>query len=70
MANYVMAEFPLRTGYSPKRLKHATDIMILKKEGLYDLESLRTIVLFEADSNHNNKFLGQETMKRALPQGG
>ena len=67
MVNYVMAEFPFRTGYSPKRWKNATDVMI-KKAGLYDVEKLRTIVLFEADFNHNNKFLGREITKHAIPQ--
>ena len=30
MINYGMAKFPFRTGYSPKRLKNATDVMIQK----------------------------------------
>ena len=40
--------------------------MILKKAGLFNLEKLRTLCLFEADYNHNNKFLGREVMKHAL----
>ena len=31
LVHYVMAEIPLRTGYSPSRWKEATDVMILKK---------------------------------------
>ena len=34
--------------------------------GIYDVNKLRTIVLYESDFNHNNKFLGREMMKTAL----
>ena len=60
-----MAELPFRTGFSPLRWQHATNVMILKKAGLYNLEKLRTICLFQADFNHNNKFLGKSTMAHA-----
>jgi hypothetical protein len=61
-----MAEIPLHTGYSPERWKNATNVMILKKAGLYSLEKLRTLVLYEADFNHNNKFFGRTTMQHSL----
>jgi exonuclease III len=64
--HYLMAEIPLHTGYSPVRWKQATNVMILKKAGLYSLEKLRTLVLFEADFNHNNKFCGRTTMQHSL----
>ena len=32
------------------------------------MEKLPTIVLFQADFNHNNKFLGKEIMKHTIPQ--
>ena len=60
--HYAMAEIPLRSGYSPSRWKKANNVMILKKEGVTDLDRLRTLVLFEADFNHNNKFLGRSMM--------
>ena len=63
--NYVMAEVPFQSGYSPSRWKNATDVMILKKAGLYDVDKLRTIVLYEADFNHNNKWLGKSMMETA-----
>ncbi len=66
LLHYVMAELPFITGYSPSRWKTATNVMILKKSGLYNLEKLRTLCLFQADFNHNNKFLGKETMSTAL----
>ena len=64
-----MAELPFHTGQSPERWKRATNVMILKKEGNQSLDSLRTLVLFEADFNHNNKFLGKATMHHAIKSG-
>ena len=64
--HYRMAEIPFRTGYVPKRWKKANNVMILKKEGVSDLDRLRTLVLFESDFNHNNKFLGREMMHQMI----
>jgi hypothetical protein len=36
--------------------------MILKKAGLFQVDKLRTLALFEPDFNHNNKFLGRAFM--------
>ena len=62
LLHYAMAEIPFRSGYTPSRWLKATNVMILKKEGITDIDRLRTIVLFEADYNHNNKFLGRSMM--------
>jgi len=43
--HYNMAEIPFRSGYSPNRWRNATNVMILKKEGVHDLDRLRTLVL-------------------------
>ena len=40
--------------------------MLLKKEGYFIVEKLRTIVLFESDFNQENKRLGREAMNLAL----
>ena len=61
--HFELAEIPFRTGYSPTRWQEATQLMILKKLGLIDVERLRTLVLYEADFNHNNKFLGKSMME-------
>ena len=63
LTHYVFAEIPFRSGYSPKRWKNATNVMILKEPGIYDIDRLRTIVLYEADFNHNNKYLGRSMMQ-------
>ena len=67
-ANYIMAGIPRATGFVPNRWRKGTDVMLLKKEGLFLLEKLRTIVLFESDFNHENKRLGREAMSMALDQ--
>ena len=62
LVHYIMAEVPFRTGFSPTRWKCATNVMILKKAGVFDIEKLRTLCLFQSDYNHNNKFLGRKMM--------
>ena len=64
--HYIMAEIPFRTGFVPDRWKVATNVMILKKAGLFNIEKLRTLCLFQADHNHNNKFLGRNLMAHAV----
>ena len=41
--------------------------MILKSAVNYNIDKLRTIVLYEADFNHNNKFLGHRMMQHTVP---
>ena len=66
LLHYAMAEIPFRTGFSPERWHYATNVMILKKAGLYNVEKLSTICFFQADFNHNNKFLGRQIMNHAI----
>ena len=65
-SHYILAEIPFRTGYNPCRWKQATNVMILKKAGIFDITKLRTIVLYEADFNHNNKWLGKAMMQHTI----
>ena len=69
LVHYIMAEVPFRTGFAPQRWKQATNVMILKKAGLFDVEKLRTLCLFQSDYNHNNKFLGRELMMHSVNHG-
>jgi hypothetical protein len=57
-----MSHIPYATGYSPKHWQHVVDFELLKKEGVFCLETFQTIQLFEPDFNQNNKFLGKVTM--------
>jgi hypothetical protein len=46
---------PFMLGFSPKSWQIITDVAILKKSGVYDMESMRTIMLLDTFSNMNNK---------------
>ena len=61
----VLAMIPLTTGYILKRWKQTVNVMIEKKKGNYRVDGLRTIMLFEPDFNHNNKWLGRCMMRWA-----
>ena len=43
IVHWALAEIPFRTGYTPNRWKEATDVMILKKAGVYNVENLATV---------------------------
>jgi hypothetical protein len=61
----IMANLPYRYGFSPDRWQKALDVMLEKKPGIRRLDTLRAILLFEADFNQNNKRLGREMLYRA-----
>ena len=63
--DYILREIPFRTGFSPKPWQLITDLQIYKKNMEIDVESMRTITLFSADFNINNKLLGQRIIKQA-----
>ena len=63
---YQMSILPMQAGFSPERWKQGTDVMILKAPEVYFLDKLRTIVLYEADFNHENRRLGKDAMQSAL----
>jgi Reverse transcriptase (RNA-dependent DNA polymerase). len=54
------------TGYSPVRHRRGVDVMLLKKENVYDIDKLRTIVLFDTEANMNNKHTGRRAMNAAI----
>ena len=66
--HFEMSIMPMMTGYSPNRWKQGIDVMLLKAPEVFLLEKLCTIVLYEADFNHENKRLGRDAMKMALNQ--
>ena len=64
--HFGMSELPFTSGFTPARWRKGTDVMLLKKSGDYRLDKLRTIVLYEADFNFQNKQLGRSAMRQAL----
>jgi len=63
--NATMAEIPALTGYSPNRWRHGLNVMLEKTPGNIEVERLQIILLFEADCNQNNKWLGRAFMQEA-----
>jgi hypothetical protein len=64
-----MANFPLRSGYSPERWQHGVEVMLLKQFNNFHVSKLRAILLFEADFNFNNKRIGRSLMWQAEDMG-
>ena len=60
-----MTNIPYATGLAPTRWKSGINVMIEKKKGDFRVNKLRTILLFEADFNQNNKLLGRDMMYNA-----
>ena len=56
---------PYQYGFVPDNWKSMTDVAILKKAGVYNIEKMRTIVLMNSEYNMNNKKLGKEVMDNA-----
>lgn len=55
---WLLTIIPGKHGFSPRVWQCATDVMILKKQGVLDIDKLRTIVLYESDFNFYNKCVG------------
>jgi len=66
--NRLMATIPLLTGISPARWRRTLNVMLEKMAGNCSVEKLRIIMLFEADFNNNNKWLGRAIMANAERQ--
>ena len=63
--NTSMANIPFLSGYSPRRWQNGINVMLEKKKGNFRVDKLRTILLFEADFNLNNKYIGRNMMSTA-----
>ena len=62
---WLSPQIPLEKGFAPESYKHITYFQILKQAGVYDVEAMRTIQLFSAAFNMNNKKIGKEVIRRA-----
>jgi hypothetical protein len=61
----ILADIPYANGISPSRWKKGVDVMLQKKEGVFLVDKLRAILLYESDFNQNNKRFGREIMHLA-----
>ena len=60
-----LARIPAITGYVPSRWKSGLNVILEKKQGVIKVSRLRTILLYEADFNHNNQLMGRSMMRYA-----
>jgi len=60
-----LAQIPLQSGYSPSCWRKCMDVMLLKKSGITNLSSLRTICLFPVDCNYAFKHIGRRRTDRS-----
>jgi len=65
LINATLANLPLLTGFTYDRWKKGLNIMIEKTTGDFNVDKLRIILLFEADFNANNKWMGRAVMYQA-----
>ena len=56
---------PLQYGFVPQDWCRITDVEILKKEGVLDVDKMRLIQLMDAEANMNNKMIGKRVMQQA-----
>ena len=63
---WLITFLPGKHGFSLISWRQATDVMILKKSGVLNIERLRTIVLYEADYNFFNKCVGRQAMDNGI----
>ena len=61
----IMRAIPYRTGFSPDRWRHGTNVMIEKKKGDFHVTRLRALLLYELEFNQNNKKTGRDMMYNA-----
>ena len=65
---HIRSLIPFSTGFSPKRWRQETDVIPLKKTQTYSVDKLRTILLYDADSNHETKRIARVEIKMAIEQ--
>ncbi len=64
-----LRSLPYQHGFTPAAWLPVTDVEILKKAGVYDVEKMCTILLMNAEFNMNNKKLGRDMMNHAEQHG-
>jgi len=65
VSNATLANIPLCMGFTYEQWKTGVNVMIKKTAGDFNVEKLRIILLFEADFNANNKWIGCVVMYKA-----
>jgi hypothetical protein len=63
--DFQLASIPLCTGASPSHWQQGMNAWLLKKPNEYRVTKMRTILLYDAAFNQNNKWTGRAAMKHS-----
>jgi hypothetical protein len=63
--DYQLASIPLLTGCSPTHWHQGMNAWLLKKPDEFRITKMRTILLYDAAFNQNNKWIGRASMRHA-----
>ena len=63
---HLKLEIPFLEGFALTRYRKGLDIMIMKKAESHGIGDLRTVVLFDSEANHGNKWIGKFSMNTAI----
>jgi hypothetical protein len=63
--NTLLRNLPLLFGFVPPSWLSITDVEILEKLGIYDIEQMRAVQLFAAEFNITNKLIGKRAQAHA-----
>ena len=64
-----LRNLPMKYGFSPNVWKEMTNVEILKKAEVWNVEKLRMIIMMHTQFNANNKKLGKEMLQYADSKG-
>jgi hypothetical protein len=63
--DYQLSTIPLLTGCSPTHWQQGMNAWLLKKPEEFRISKMRTILLYDASFNQNNKWIGRASMRQA-----
>jgi Reverse transcriptase (RNA-dependent DNA polymerase) len=63
--DYRLSSIPLITGCSPLHWQQGMNAWLLKKPEEFRIAKMRTILLYDASFNQNNKWIGRSSMRQA-----
>ncbi len=63
--DYQLSTIPIRTGCSPLHWQQGMNAWLLKKPEEFRITKMRTILLYDAAFNQNNKWIGRACMRHA-----
>ena len=62
-------EIPALSGYAPKRHKKCVDLMIMKKDNVFEYSAQRKLGILDTEFNNNNKVIAKTARDNGLKLG-